>query len=259
MQPGFAAHAGVTPVPRRPIRVGVTGHSDLTEPSTPIVEAVLREWLSAHASPPWVGVSCLASGADQVFAGLVLDLGGQLEVILPARDYRARKVDADRVYEFDRYLAAAVAVIVLDFDRSSRQAYMAASTALLGKVDMVIAVWDGLPARRHGSTGDVVAEAQRLGLPTSILWPAGAARRPSQLGRAAGAPTTGNTAQGPWPVADVARILDGLVFPAQRWEIVMCAEHYGADWYTRRQLARLPDGCYRDLDAVATALAQYQA
>ena len=141
MQPGFTAHAGVTPVPRRPIRVGVTGHSDLTEPSTPIVEAVLREWLCAHASPPWVGVSCLASGADQVFAGLVLDLGGQLEVILPARDYRARKVDADRVYEFDRYLAAAVAVIVLDFDRSSRQAYMAASTALVGMVDMVSAVW----------------------------------------------------------------------------------------------------------------------
>src|SRR5215207_131362 len=141
MQPGFAAHAGGTPVPGQPTRVGVTGHSDLTESSMLIVEAVMRGWLLAHTSPPWVGVSCLASGADQVFAGLVLDLGGQLEVILPARDYRARKVDADRVYEFDRYLAAAVAVIVLDFDRSSRQAYIAASTALLGMVDMVIAVW----------------------------------------------------------------------------------------------------------------------
>jgi hypothetical protein len=113
-------------------------------------------------------------------------------------------------------------------------------------------------ARRHGSTGDVVAEAQRLGLPTSILWPAGAARRPSQLSRPRGTPTTGITAQGSWS-ADVARILDGLLFPAQRWEIMMCAGHYGADWYTRRQLARRPDGCYRDLGAVTTALARYPA
>jgi hypothetical protein len=232
MQPGFAAHAGVTPVLRPPTRVGVTGHSDLTASSMPIVEAVMREWLIAHTSPPWVGVSCLASGADQVFAGLVLGLGGQLEVVLPARDYRARKVDADRAGEFDRYLAAAVAVTVLDFDRSSRQAYMAASTALLAVVEMVIAVWDGLPARRHGSTGDVVAEAPRLGLTTSILWPVGAARRPSQLSRPGGTPTTGITAQGPRLPADVARILDGLVFPAQRWEIVMWAEHSGADCYT---------------------------
>ena len=64
MHPGFAAHAGVTPVPGRPTRVGVTGHSDLTESSMPIVEAVMRGSLLAHASPPWVGVSWLASCAE---------------------------------------------------------------------------------------------------------------------------------------------------------------------------------------------------
>lgn len=158
-------------------RIGVTGHSDLTASSVSVVAAALREWLAPLDGGRWVGVSCLACGADQLFAALVLDLGGQLEVVLPARDYRTRKVDPDNAAQFDRLLAAASTVTVMDYERSCREAYMAASTALLGTVDRMVAVWDGRPALRHGSTGDVVAAARALGLPVSVLWPRGASRR----------------------------------------------------------------------------------
>lgn len=130
-------------------RIGITGHSDLTASSEPIVRDALHACLIGLAEPPWVGVSCLARGADQLFAGLVLELGGRLEVILPARDYRFRKVEPDNAAEFDGLLDAAAALTVLGCERSCRQAYMRASTALLDAVDLVIAVWDGRPAARR--------------------------------------------------------------------------------------------------------------
>ncbi|MDN5915385.1 MAG: hypothetical protein L0I76_09810 [Pseudonocardia sp.] len=157
-------------------RIGITGHSDLTVSSLPHVSAALREWLTPRNGTWWVGVSCLARGADQLFAALVLELGGQLEVILPAHDYRSRKVEPDNAAQFDRLLAAAARVTVMDFEQSCRVAYMSASTALLAAVDTVIAVWDGQPARRHGSTGDVVIAARQLELPVTVLWPRCAAR-----------------------------------------------------------------------------------
>jgi hypothetical protein len=39
-----------------------------------------------------------------------------------------------------------------------------------------LAIWDGRPARGYGGTADVVAEAQREGLPVVVLWPEGAQR-----------------------------------------------------------------------------------
>lgn len=53
----------------------------------------------------------------------------------------------------------------------------------------------------------------------------------------------------------VGLVLAGLAFPAQRSEILMFAEHYGADWYTRQHLAGLAEARYPDLAAVTTALA----
>jgi hypothetical protein len=160
-------------------RIGITGHSDLGASSLAIIEAALRADLTARIRGPWAGVSCLAPGTDQIFAALVLEFGGNLEVILPARDYRARKVGPDNAAVFDRLLAAASAVTVLDVDRCNREAYLAASEAMLDAVDVVLAVWDGRPARRLGSTGDVVVAARRRGLPITVLWPPGAARRPA--------------------------------------------------------------------------------
>ena len=158
-------------------RVGITGHSDLSEHSVALVSTALRRALHTHArAGQLVGVSCLAPGVDQLFATVVLELGGQLEVILPASDYRQQQITEADTVVFDGLLGAARSVRVMRFERSCRQAYTAANAVLLASVETVIAVWDGRAATRLGSTGDVVAAARHLGIPLSVIWPPGAAR-----------------------------------------------------------------------------------
>jgi hypothetical protein len=43
----------------------------------------------AERAPDVTGLSCLADGADQIFARAVTNLGGTLEVVVPATGYRA--------------------------------------------------------------------------------------------------------------------------------------------------------------------------
>ncbi len=97
-------------------RVGITGHSNLPVESAPLVADALRAELAAHASDGLVGVSCLARGADQLFARVVLELGGALEVVLPAADYRSRKVKVDDAAVFDELIGQATTVRTLPFE-----------------------------------------------------------------------------------------------------------------------------------------------
>jgi hypothetical protein len=66
-----------------------------------VVREALHELL-VESERPFVGVTCLACGADQLFAHAVLDVGGAVEVVLPAADYRERKVKPANTAEFDR-------------------------------------------------------------------------------------------------------------------------------------------------------------
>ncbi|MEU9888555.1 hypothetical protein [Sphaerisporangium sp. NPDC051011] len=157
------------------MRIGVTGHMNLTQPSVALVSEAVRAHLG-NARGEVVGVSCLARGADSIFAEAIIDLGGTLEVVLPSRDYREVKVKPDHADQFDTLLAKAARVHVMDFDHASREAYIAANEAVLSSVDELVAVWDGVPGTGEGGTGDVVAEARSQGLPVTVIWPNGAAR-----------------------------------------------------------------------------------
>lgn len=157
-------------------RMGITGHSNLTARSVPLVAEAIRTVLARKNAAELVGVSCLARGADQVFAREVLDAGGVLEVVLPATDYRERKVKPDNAADFDELIGKATEVHVMPFAESNRDAYMAASEHVLATVDAIVAVWDGQPSGGHGGTGDVVAAAHERGIPVTVVWPPGAAR-----------------------------------------------------------------------------------
>lgn len=52
-----------------------------------LVTSALRDAVAAKG-PEVTGLSCLADGADQVFARVVLEAGGTLEAIVPAQNYR---------------------------------------------------------------------------------------------------------------------------------------------------------------------------
>lgn len=155
-------------------RIGITGHTNLTPATVPLVAAAIRTTLATQV--PLFGVTCLAQGADQTFAHVVLDLGGRLDVVLPAEDYRESRVDAAYADDFDALLDRASTVHTMPFPRSGPAAYMAASEHMLSRIDSLVAVWDGEPSSGYGGTADVVAAARDRGLPVTILWPPGAAR-----------------------------------------------------------------------------------
>ncbi|MGW1740589.1 hypothetical protein ACWCPQ_17465 [Nocardia sp. NPDC001965] len=140
-------------------------------------EVLVREEIARRLTevPDLVGVSCIARGADSVFAQAVLEAGGRLEVVLPARNYREAKVKPDHAPVFDELVARASEVRVMNFEEASREAYEAANEGLLGTADRLVAVWDG-EGGEAGGTGSVVKLARERGVPVDVVWPEGAAR-----------------------------------------------------------------------------------
>jgi hypothetical protein len=156
-------------------RIGVTGHMDLTWPTEALVDAAIRELLAKEQNG-LTGITCLARGADQIFARAVLDLGGALIVVLPSPNYREHKVRPDNHAVFDELLAKAADIQHMPFTEANREAYAAANAALLNMADKLVAVWDGQPSKDQGGTGALVEQARQLCKPVYVIWPAGAAR-----------------------------------------------------------------------------------
>lgn len=158
----------------RELRVGITGHRGLSPEITKFITARLSHALE-ELDGNLVGVSLLADGPDSIFAAQVLHHGGKLFVVVPAARYRD-DLPAEHHQTYDSLMAQASQVERLDYTESTEEAHMAASEAMLDKVDRLLAVWDGQPARGRGGTADVVEAAQRRGIPVTILWPEGASR-----------------------------------------------------------------------------------
>jgi hypothetical protein len=154
--------------------VGVTGHSNLTDRSVGLVHDEILDLLRPRAND-LVGMTCLARGADQVFADAVLELGGALEVVIPASDYFTGISDPVRE-RCGAYLDAAASTVTMPYETSGPPAYLKASQYLIDRCDLLIAVWDGSPATGSGGTADAVAYARERGRSIVIVWPEGAQR-----------------------------------------------------------------------------------
>jgi hypothetical protein len=168
------AHNGGMP------RIGITGHVRLTEGSAeliyPALVAALGEATREYGDDDLCGVTCLAAGADQLFAHAVLERNGRLEVVLPAEDYRSSQVRPDERRYFDSLLRRASRISVLPFARSGITAYRAAGRTLLDRCDLLIAVWDRGASGRRSCTEELVDEARRRRRRVRVVWPDGAAR-----------------------------------------------------------------------------------
>ena len=156
-------------------RIGITGHRNLDEAVSSYVQTEIHRLLQNQDHDSLIGLSCLADGADTIFAQAIVDLGATLEVIIPATEYRSGLPVAHHA-KYDRLLDAAAAVHRLERLSSTSEAHMAASELLLEQVEQIYAVWDGEPARGYGSTADVVTAARDRDLPVSVIWPEGVVR-----------------------------------------------------------------------------------
>jgi hypothetical protein len=152
-------------------RVAITGHRDLSAETGVTISRAFDEYLSRYG--PVVAVSSLAEGADQLWARAALRHGGELDAIVPSHEYRGRRVD---IAGYDGLVAAASRVTRLPWPEDGPHAHMAASLVMVERSDLMLAVWDGKPARSFAGTADVVGYARQVGVPVTVIWPTGAAR-----------------------------------------------------------------------------------
>jgi hypothetical protein len=157
------------------VRLAVAGHRGVRAKTERLVMVAIRKIVIDRLDSALVGISCLADGADSIFAQAVLDAGGQLVAVIPATTYRDG-LPAGHHPTYDALLARASETIRLDHIESDSQAHMDASLHMLYRADELIAVWDGQPARGFGGTADVVNAARERHLPVTLIWPHGASR-----------------------------------------------------------------------------------
>jgi hypothetical protein len=156
------------------VRIGVTGHTNLTPPTHSVVAQAIRDILPHEGL---IGVSCAAPGADTIFAEIVLDRGGILEVVLPGHAYRNLFGSSDAA-RLDALCRAAAQVTTLDGPGLAPVEFARANDILLDRCDRLLAVWDGSEPVDSGGTGEVVRRARARDIPVEVVWPPGAARVP---------------------------------------------------------------------------------
>lgn len=156
-------------------RIAITGHRGLSGGVALLIDQAVRAELRRYPGARLTGISCLADGADQIFARAVLDRGGTLEVVVPANRYRDGLPRAAQA-SYDELIRCASRVHRLRYEQSTPQSHMDASVAMLKGADHLFAAWDGRPARAFGGTADVVSQARQLGVPVTVIWPPGASR-----------------------------------------------------------------------------------
>ncbi len=157
---------------RRALRVGVTGHRRLADPSA-VARAVddVLDRLTAQHPVDLVAVSSLAEGADRLVVDRVLTRGGTLHAVLPLApdDFATDFADASSRDEFTRLLGAASTVECSPSQESRQAAYEHAGRTVLAFCDVLLALWDGGPARGRGGTAELVAEARACGRPVEVI------------------------------------------------------------------------------------------
>lgn len=122
-------------------------------------EDVLTKSLGAYqgTSAALRAISPLAEGADRIFAEQALDLGYELNAPLPFERREYCKDFPLTVPHFEQLLQRATAVFEMDGTRSGGEhPYEAVGRLLLDQSDILIAVWDGLPAQGRGGTEHIM-------------------------------------------------------------------------------------------------------
>jgi len=157
------------------MRIGLTGHQNIPSQALEYVTRGIADVLD-RLKDELVGVSSLAAGADQLFASLVLERGGSLQLVIPCRRYEETFPDPEDLTNFRTLLERAVSVETLSFDEPSEEAYLAAGCRVVDLSDVLLAIWDGQPARGKGGTGDIVEYARSRATRLEIVWPKGITR-----------------------------------------------------------------------------------
>jgi hypothetical protein len=164
----------------RTLYVGITGHRPNRMPQSelPRLKEALAATLAAiqmrHPSRACRLLSGLAEGADRLAAFTALGMGWPLDAILAFHRGRFQEdfPDAYSKGEFRALLAAAATVLEPSrrwhVGRDASEGYEAMANAMLGRCDILVAIWDGERSQGRGGTVDVIDAARRQGI--KVIW-----------------------------------------------------------------------------------------
>ncbi len=156
------------------LALGFTGHRKLAAEAiygAQILNVLQRELSAGRAV---YGVSSVAAGADLLFAEGCLRAGVPLRVLLPLpQESFRRDFQPEDWARVEAVLRAAVSVEVTGQDASGMETsrderYYECGLETVQQSQMLLAVWDGQPARGLGGTAEIVAFAREMG--RRVVW-----------------------------------------------------------------------------------------
>lgn len=168
--------------------IGFSGHRDLGDSTTVAagVQAALDLLAGHHA--PVAAVSSAASGSDTLFLEEVARRGIPFFLLLP---FHRTRFEQDFVHDDWRRVEAlldqALDVQDLGDTDAPEEAYLETGVRVVDRADVMVAVWDGKPARGVGGTAEVVDYARDLGRPLIIVDPSTGSLTSERLERLRGA------------------------------------------------------------------------
>ncbi len=195
---GITGHRKIPVEKSTRISAQITEILELSRHMVLFLSAQGRRELGIYSSEPEIKlISCLSEGTDRLAATCAFDLGIEVVASLPfplgspvnARDLPlAEKVSSRR--ELKELCKKASAVLQLNpqipyiYDKLDpgvdmndesqvsaafrQKAYFEAGMIMLDRIDLLIAVWSGIPQASEGSTWDVICHAIKSGKP--VLW-----------------------------------------------------------------------------------------
>ena len=148
------------------MKVGMTGHQNLgSAENITWISQTLKSAIKQNNID--VGLTSLAVGADQLFAETLNDLHIRYIAIIPCDGYEHTFTTSIDLEKYQRLLQGAFEIVNLPFDTPSEEAFYEAGKQIANSSDMMIAIWDGQPAKGLGGTGDIVKYA--LSINRSVL------------------------------------------------------------------------------------------
>ena len=165
------SHAVASPSELLPFGiVGLTGHRVLRDPARikKAIRQVLQE-LKQKCDGRLLTFSSIASGADALFAEESIALQLPWKVVLPfSKEFYLKSVADEERRVVSSYLEKAYAVETMPFAEQQEDLYLNCGVRTVDDCDVLVAVWDGEPARGKGGTADVIAYARQVNKP--VIW-----------------------------------------------------------------------------------------
>ena len=152
------------------LAIGFSGHRKLPDEAKcrEAIRTVLEEW---KAKVPGVvyGVSSTAEGGDLLFAETCIELNLPIRIFLPfAKEKFREDFDDESWKRAEQVVANALSAEVTGAGEDPTERYYECGIETVQQSHLLIALWDGEPARGLGGTEDIVSFAKEQGRP--IVW-----------------------------------------------------------------------------------------